>query len=91
MMTERGAAVDYTTIVRWVQRYTPEMERRLRWQWRMPRSTSWSMDENYVRVRGKWAYLYRAVDKFGNTVDCHLSPNRNTAAAKRFFGGRRRV
>ena len=69
MMTERGVAVDHSTIYRWVQRYAPEMEKRLRWQWRRPRSGSWRVDETYVKVRGKWAYLYRAVDKFGDTID----------------------
>jgi len=86
MMTERGVAVDHTTIYRWVQRYAPEMEKRLRWQWRCPRSSSWRVDETYVKVRGKWAYLYRALDKFGNTIDFYLSATRNTRAAKRFLG-----
>ena len=52
MMTERGVAVDHSTIYRWVQRFAPEMERRLRWQWRWPRSRSWRIDETYVKVRG---------------------------------------
>ncbi len=63
MMGERGVSVDHSTIYRWVQRYAPEIEKRLRWQWRRPRSTSWRVDETYVKVRGQWAYLYRAVDK----------------------------
>ena len=66
MMGERGVSVDHSTIYRWVQKYAPEIERRLRWQWRQPRSTSWRVDETYIKVR--WAYLYRAVDKFGNTI-----------------------
>ena len=86
MMTERGVAVDHSTIYRWVQRFAPEMEKRLRWQWRWPRSRSWRIDETYVRVRGQWAYLYRALDKFGNTIDFYLSSTRNTKAAKRFLG-----
>lgn len=86
MMAERGVVVDHTTIYRWVQTYAPEIEKRLRWQWRCPRSTSWRVDETYVKVGGKWAYLYRAVDKYGNTIDFHLSSARNTAAAKRFLG-----
>ena len=86
MMTERGVAVDHSTIYRWVQRFAPEMEKRLRWQWRRARSGSWCVDETYVRVRGKWAYLYRAVDKFGDTIDFYLSATRNTKAAKRFLG-----
>lgn len=86
MMGERGISVDHSTIYRWVQRYAPEMEKRLRWQWRQPRSTSWRVDETYIKVRGQWAYLYRAVDKHGNTIDFYLSPTRNTAAGKRFLG-----
>jgi transposase-like protein len=86
MLGERGVSVDHSTIYRWVQRYAPEIEKRLRWQWREPRSTSWRVDETYVKVRGQWAYLYRAVDKLGNTIEFYLSPTRNTAAAKRFLG-----
>ncbi len=85
-MGERGVLLDHSTIYCWVQRYAPEMEKRLHWQWRTPRSTSWRVDETYVKVRGQWAYLYRAVDKHGNTIDFYLSPTRNTAAAKRFLG-----
>ena len=81
MMTERGVAVDHSTIYRWVQRFAPEMEKRLRWQWRRPQSRSWRVDETYIKVRGKWAYLYRAVDKLGNTIDFYLSATRNTKAA----------
>ena len=82
MMGERGVAVDHSTIYRWVQKYAPEIEKRLRWQWRRPRSTSWRVDETYVKVRGKWAYLYRALDKQGNTIDFYLSPTRNAKAAR---------
>src|SRR6516165_8951813 len=85
LMAERGVSVDHSTIYRWVQRYAPEIEKRLRWHWRRPRSGSWRVDETYVKVRGKWSYLYRAVDKLGNTIDFYLSPTRNTAAAKRFL------
>ena len=84
MMTERGVAVDHSTIYRWVQRFAPEMEKRLRWQWRRPQSRSWRVDETLprgIKVRGKWAYLYRAVDKLGNTIDFYiLSATRNTKA-----------
>jgi transposase-like protein len=86
MMAERGVDVDHSTIYRWVQKYAPEIEKRLRWQWRNPGSTSWRGAETDVKVRGKWAYLYRAVDKLGNTIDFFLSPTRNTAAATRFQG-----
>ncbi len=86
MMGERGVPVDHSTIYRWVQRYAPEIEKRLRWQWRRPRSTSWRVDETYVKVRGRWTYLYRALDNEGNTIDFYLSPTRNAKAAKRFLG-----
>ena len=86
MMTERGVSVDNSTIDRWVQHFAPEMERRLRWRWRWPRSRSWRIDETYVKVRGKWAYLYGALDKLGNTIDFYPSATRNTKAAKRFLG-----
>ena len=85
-MTEGGVAADHSTIFRWVQQFAPEIEKRLRWQWRLPRSRSWRIDETYVKIRGKWAYLYRAVDKFGNMIDFYLSATRNTKAAKRFLG-----
>lgn len=86
MLSERGVSVDHSTIYRWVQKYVPEIQRRLRWQWRRPGSTSLRVDETYIKVRAQWTYLYRAVDKFGNTIDFYLSPTRNTAAAKRFLG-----
>ena len=86
MMTERGVAVDHSTIYRWVQHFAPKIEKRLRWPWRRPRSRSWRVDETYIKVHGKWAYLYRAVDTFGNTIDFYLSSTRHTKAAKRFLG-----
>ena len=84
-MGERGACVDHSTIYRRVQKYAPEIEKRLRCHWRRSQSMSWRVDETYVKVRGKWTYLYRAVDKFGNTIDFYLSPTRNSKAAKRFL------
>jgi transposase len=62
MMGERDVPVDHSTIYCWIQRYAPEMEKRLRWQWRRPRSTSWQVAEAYVKVRGEWTYLYWALD-----------------------------
>jgi len=62
-----------------------DRQKRLRWQWRRPQSISWRVDETYVKVRGKWTYLYRALDKLGNTIDFYLSPTRNAKAAKRFL------
>ena len=85
MKTELGVAVDHSTIFPWVQRFAPEMERRLRCQWRRARSGSWRIDKTYVRVRDKWTYLIRAVNKFGATIDLYLSATRNTNAAKRFL------
>ena len=84
MMAERHVDVAHTTIMRWVQRYVPEFAKR--WQ-RFPRSvgTSWRIDETYIRFKGKWAYLYRAVDREGQTVHFFLSEHRDIAAAKRFF------
>ena len=65
----------------------PEMEKRLRWYWCQPSGfCSWHLDETYVKVNGKWAYLYRAVDSRGCTVDFYLSSRRNTKAAYRFMG-----
>jgi transposase, IS6 family len=72
MMAERGVSVDHSTICRWAQKYAPEIEKRLRWHRRRPRSGSWRVDETYVKVHGKWSYLYRAVDKLGNTIDFYL-------------------
>src|SRR3546814_13830690 len=62
------------------------MEKRLRWLWRRCFYPSWRLDETYVKVRGKWTYLYRAVDKRGDTIDFYLSPTRSAKVAKRFLG-----
>src|SRR6516165_9506705 len=68
LMAERGLAVDHTTIWRWVQRYGPEIHRRLRGHLK-PKSPTWHMDETFVRIAGRWLYLFRAVDGHGQTVD----------------------
>ena len=84
MMSERGIDLAHTTILRWVQHYTPEFQKR--WN-RFARTVggSWRMDETYVRVKGHWTYLYRAVDKRGETVDFYLSQKRDVNAAKTFL------
>ena len=84
MMDERGIVLAHTTILRWVQRYVPEFEKR--WgRYARPVGGSWRCDETYIKVKGRWTYLYRAVDKQGRTVDFLLSERRDVAAAKRFF------
>jgi IS6 family transposase len=83
-MGERGVAVDHATLYRWVQRYAPELEKRTLW-YHNRISFSWRVDETYVRVKGRWKYLYRAIDKDGNTLDFLLSDRRDAKAAKRFL------
>jgi putative transposase len=84
LMQERGVAVDHATINRWVLKYAPQLEeafhRRKRPVW-----ISWRLDETYIRVKGQWRYLYRAVDKAGQTVDFLLTEQRDERAATRFL------
>ena len=84
LMEERGVHVDHSTINRWVIKYSPQLEetfhRRKRPVW-----ISWRMDETYIKVKGHWHYLYRAVDKSGQTIDFLLTEQRDEQAAKRFL------
>src|SRR5689334_17022046 len=84
LMVERGLTVDHSTMGRWVLRYSPELQKRVRRQIRPPNG-SWRVDETFVRVAGKWTYLYRAVDSTGDTIDFMLSPKRDAVAAKHFL------
>jgi transposase-like protein len=84
LMEERGVKVDHSTINRWVIKYSLQLEdefhRRKRPVW-----VSWRMDETYINVKGEWVYLYRAVDKFGKTIDFLLTKQRDKKAARRFL------
>ena len=84
MMAERGFAIDHTTLYRWVQAFAPELEKRVLW-YQNRLSFSWRVDETYLKVRGQWKYLYRALVKDGRTLDFYLSATRNAVAAKRFL------
>ena len=84
LLAERGLAADHTTIWRWVQRYAPELELRLRRHLK-PTNKSWRVDETYLKVKGRWCYLYRAIDSAGATIDFLLSTQRDRDAAKRLF------
>ena len=83
MMAERGISLAHTTIMRWIARYVPEFEKRWnRFAYRA--GASWRVDETYVKIKGRWTYLYRAVDSDGKTViSCRVK--RDVAAAKAFF------
>lgn len=84
IMTERGVDVDHATLNRWVVRYSPLLAEQAR-KPKRPVGSSWRMDETYVKVKGRWMYLYRAVDKSGETVDFMLSEQRDGKSARRFF------
>ena len=84
MMAERSIVVSHTTIHRWVIHYVPEFEKRWN-RFARPVNNSWRVDETFIKVQGKWNYLYRAVDKHGKTVDFLLRPDRSVSAAQAFF------
>ena len=80
MMAERGVSVDHSTVHRWAIKLLPVLEKAFRRRKR-PVGKSWRMDETYIHVKGEWRYLYRAVDKDGNTIDFLLRAHRDKAAA----------
>ena len=80
----RGVAIDHATIQRWVIRFAPLIEQEVRKR-KKPTGGSWRMDETYIKINGKWVYLYRAVDSCGNTVEFLLRKHRDAVAAKAFF------
>lgn len=84
LLAERGIYVDHTTIHRWVVEYSPKLFKKIH-NCKKKIHKSWRMDETYIKVNGKWHYLYRAVDKRGQTIDIFLSKRRDTASAKLFF------
>jgi putative transposase len=84
MMAERGISVDHSTVHRWALKLLPVLEKAFRRRKRAV-GRSWRMDETYIRVRGEWKYLYRAVDKAGNTINFLLRAHRDKVAARRYF------
>jgi len=83
-MAERGLTISHTTILRWVLQYSPIINRRIRKHLK-PTSDSWRVDETFIKISGKWCYLYRAVDSEGATIDFWISTNRDKKSAKKFF------
>ena len=84
LMEERGVLLDHATIQRWVVKYSPQLEEAFH-QRKRPVWVSWRMDETYIKVKGQWYYLYRAVEKTGQTIDFLLTEQRDERAAKRFL------
>jgi transposase-like protein len=84
LLAERGVEVDHVTVYRWVQRFTPLLTEAAR-PCRHRVGDRWQVDETYVKVAGRWRYVYRAVDQFGQVIDVFVSPRRDGTAARRFF------
>jgi putative transposase len=84
MLAERGMDVDHSSVHRWVIKLVPLLEKAFR-KHKRPVGRSWRMDEIYVKLKGKWKYFYRAVDKAGKTIDFLHTAKRDKAAARRFF------
>ncbi len=83
-MEKCGLSMAHTTIMRWVHQYGPELDERVRRHLKTI-NDSWKVDETYIKIKGQWMYLYRAVYSKGSTIDFYLSETRDTKAAKRFF------
>lgn len=83
-MAERSLSISHTTILRWVRQYSPIISRRIR-KYLNPTNNSWGVDETYIKIKGQWSYLYRAVDSDGATVDFWISENRDKKSAEKFF------
>ena len=84
LLAERGIVVDHVTVYRWVQRFTPMLIDAARPCRHCP-GDRWYVDETYVKVAGRWVYLYRAIDQFGQVIDVLVSQKRDLAATRRFF------
>ncbi len=84
LLAERGVDVDHVTIYRWVQRFTPEFVEAAQPRCHVP-GDRWFVDETYVKVNGRWSYLYRGLDQFGQVIDVWLSVSRDLTAARAFF------
>jgi hypothetical protein len=90
MMEERGLAMSHTTIMRWVQRYVPEFEKRWK-RYARKAEQSWRVDETYVKICGRWAYLYRAVDRAGKIMDLGSAPSEMSLQLRPFLRRRSRA
>ena len=84
MASIRGALIDHATLQRWLIRFAPLIDKAVRKR-KKPSGSSWRMDETYIKINGKWVYLYRAVDSYGNTIEFLLRKHRDAVAAKAFF------
>ena len=84
MAEELDLSIAHTTMMRWVHEYGPELKKRMK-RFLKPSNDSYRVDETYIKVKGKWRYLYRAIDSEGNTLDWMFSKRRNKKAAEKFF------
>ena len=85
MLAERGIMVDAASIYRWVRKFGPEIRKRALSRHRSWRGLTWHVDETYIRVNGRWCYLWRAVDQFGQLIDFRLTARRDAKAARAFL------